>query len=71
MTMQDWINRLDYQLQSIGRPLLEGYGSIKHEQAIRKAEEEFRKYREKEMKELKDLEDSEGDSKSHGKKSAE
>ena len=52
MTMQDWINRLDYQLQSIGRPLLEGYGSIKHEQAIRKAEEEFRKYREKEMKEL-------------------
>lgn len=52
MTMQDWINRLDYQLQSIGRPLLEGYGSIKHEQVIRKAEEEFRKYREKEMKEL-------------------
>lgn len=52
MTMQDWINRLDYQLRSIGRPVLEGAGSISHDKAVKKAEKEFEKYREKEMKEL-------------------
>ena len=52
MTMQNWIDQLDRQLQSIGRPVLDGTGSISHEQAIKKAEKEFKKYREKEMKEL-------------------
>ena len=52
MTMQNWIDRLDYQLASIGRPVLEGSGSISHDKAVKKAEKEFEKYREKEMKEL-------------------
>ena len=52
MTMQDWIDQLDLQLRSIGRPVLDGSGSISHEAAVRKATEEFEKYRAKEMKEL-------------------
>ena len=52
MTMQDWIDQLDLQLRSIGRPVLDGSGSISHETAVRKATEEFEKYRAKEMKEL-------------------
>ena len=50
MTMQDWIDRLDFQLRNIGRPLLEGKGSVSHKQAIAKAEHEFEVYREREMK---------------------
>lgn len=50
MTMKDWIDRLDFQLRNIGRPILEGKGSISHKQAIVKAEHEFEVYREREMK---------------------
>ena len=52
MTMQDWIDQLDLQLRSIGRPVLDGSGSISHEAAVRKATEEFEKYRAREMREL-------------------
>ena len=52
MTMQNWIDHLDSQLKNIGRPLLNNSGKISHETAVRKAEEEFEKYRTKEMKEL-------------------
>lgn len=52
MRMQDWIDRLDYQLKSIGRPVLDGSGSVSHEKAVEKAEKEFEEYRKKEMKEL-------------------
>ena len=31
MRMQDWIDRLDSQLKSIGRPVLDGSGSVSHE----------------------------------------
>jgi len=34
------------------RKVLEGNGKISHEEAIKKAEQEFRIYREREMKEL-------------------
>ena len=50
MTMKDWIDRLDFQLRNIGRPILEGKGSVSHKQAIVKAEHEFEVYREREMK---------------------
>lgn len=50
MTMKDWIDRLDFQLRNIGRPILEGKGSISHKQAMVKAEHEFEIYREREMK---------------------
>ena len=52
MTMQEWIDRLDFQLQSIGRPVLDGVGSISHDKAVKKAEKEFEEYRKREMKEL-------------------
>ena len=52
MRMQDWIDRLDSQLKSIGRPVLDGSGSVSHEKAVEKAEKEFEEYRKKEMKEL-------------------
>ena len=52
MTMQEWIDRLDFQLQSIGRPVLDGAGSISHDKAVKKAEKEFEEYRKREMKEL-------------------
>ena len=52
MTMQEWIDRLDYQLQSIGRRVLDGAGSISHDKAVKKAEKEFEEYRKREMKEL-------------------
>ena len=51
-TMQEWIDRLDFQLQSIGRPVLDGAGSISHDKAVKKAEKEFEEYRKREMKEL-------------------
>ena len=50
MTMKDWIDRLDFQLRNIGRPILEGKGSISHKQAMVKAEHEIEIYREREMK---------------------
>ena len=52
MSMQDWIDRLDAQLSGIGRPVLDGSGTISHDRAVRKAEKEFERYRAKEMKEL-------------------
>ena len=52
MTMREWIDRLDAQLAGIGRPVLDGSGTISHDRAVRKAEKEFERYRAKEMKEL-------------------
>lgn len=52
MSMANWVEALDNQIISLRRELLEGTGSISHEQAIAKAEQEFRIYREREMKSL-------------------
>jgi len=41
--MKDYIEQLDMLLSSGQRPLLEGAGKISHEQAMRKAKEEYRK----------------------------
>ncbi len=52
MKMQDWIEELDNQILLNRRKILEGNGKISHEEAIKKAEKEFKIYREREMKEL-------------------
>lgn len=52
MTMNDWINELDNQIVQNKRKLLEDSGNISHQEAIKKAEEEFKIYREREMKQL-------------------
>ena len=47
-----WVEELDNQILLNRRKILEGNGKISHEEAIKKAEKEFKIYREKEMKEL-------------------
>ena len=42
--MMDYVKQLDTILQSTGRPLLKGTGSISHEEAMDKAIAEYRKY---------------------------
>ena len=42
--MMDYVKQLDTILQSTGRPLLKGSGSISHQEAIDKALAEYRKY---------------------------
>ena len=44
MYMQDYIEQLDAVLSSGKRKLLQGSGTISHEQAIKKAKEEYRTY---------------------------
>lgn len=44
MYMNDYIEQLDSILSSGNRKLLAGSGKISHDQAIKKAEEEYRKY---------------------------
>jgi hypothetical protein len=52
MRMEDWVQELDNQILMNRRKILEGNGTISHEEAIKKAEKEFKIYREREMKEL-------------------
>ena len=73
MTMADWIAALDDQILRLRKNILEGNGTVSHQEAIEKAEREFEIYREREMrmlesdfdkavKRLKNLnDDSEGD----------
>lgn len=49
MRMQDWIESLDNQILANRRKVLEGKGSVSHEEAIKKAEQEFEIYRKREM----------------------
>lgn len=44
MRMSDYIEHLDRVLSSTGEKLLEGAGTVSHNQAIAKAEQEYRKY---------------------------
>lgn len=47
MTMQDWATHLDGILTATGEKLLDGAGSVSHEQAIEKAHAEYRKYQQR------------------------
>ena len=49
MTMADWIAALDDQILRLRKNILEGNGSVSHQEAIEKAEREFEIYREREM----------------------
>jgi hypothetical protein len=44
MTMKDWINELDVFLKMTRKDILNGSGKITHEQALKKAHEEYDKY---------------------------
>lgn len=52
MHMADWISALDNQIIALQRKLLEGKGSVSHQEAIEKAEREFNIYRQREMARL-------------------
>ncbi len=53
MTMNDWKERLDMELKSVGREILADNGKISHEQAVKKADTEYGKYRQKELEDYK------------------
>ena len=50
MSMADWIAALDDQILRLRKNILEGTGTVSHEEAIEKAEREFEIYREREMR---------------------
>ena len=52
MTMNDWIAALDDQILRLRKNILEGNGTVSHQEAIEKAEREFEIYREREMRQL-------------------
>lgn len=52
MTMADWIAALDDQIFRLRKNILEGNGTVSHQEAIEKAEREFEIYRKREMQQL-------------------
>ena len=52
MTMADWVAALDDQILRLRKNILEGSGTVSHQEAIEKAEREFEIYREREMRML-------------------
>lgn len=50
MRMTDWIVALDEQILRLRKNILTGNGSVSHQEAIEKAEREFKIYREREMR---------------------
>ncbi len=53
MKMQDWVAALDNQIVMSQRKILEGKGKISHDEAMVKAEREYRLFRQKELANLK------------------
>jgi len=49
MKMQDWIDKLDEFLKASEKQILDNAGSISHEEATKKAKEEFEKYKQQNM----------------------
>lgn len=56
MYMQDWITRLDDFLRMVGNEVLQHAGAVSHDQAVKKAELEYVKYKEKTKNELSKVE---------------
>jgi hypothetical protein len=52
MKMQDWVAELDDLLKKYGKGVLIRAGSISHQQAIEKAEQEYRKFQTKTLSEV-------------------
>ena len=53
MKMQDWVKALDNQIIMSQRKILEGKGKISHDEAMEKAEHEYKLFRQKELANLK------------------
>lgn len=53
MSMQDWVEALDNQIVMSQRRLLEGNGKISHEEAMEKADREYKIFKRKELANLK------------------
>ena len=56
MYMQDWITRLDDFLRMTGNEVLAHAGTVSHNQAVKKAEAEYAKYKAKTANELSRVE---------------
>ncbi|MFZ3130041.1 MAG: virulence RhuM family protein [Desulfosporosinus sp.] len=56
MYMQDWVNKLDDFLKISERDILTHAGNIKHDDAVRKAEAEYEKYKERTKNDLSPVE---------------
>ena len=56
MYMKDWTERLDDFLRMTGNDILQNAGSISHKQALKKASEEYEKYKDKNKNELTTVE---------------
>ncbi|MGM9478791.1 virulence RhuM family protein [Pedobacter sp. GSP4] len=52
MYMKDWIERLDDFVKMTGNDVLKNKGTVSHQQALKKASEEYEKYKEKTKNEL-------------------
>ncbi|MCQ2355047.1 MAG: virulence RhuM family protein [Clostridia bacterium] len=52
MTMQDWAEHLDGILTSTGEQLLIGNGTVSHQQAMKKVETEYKKYKAKTLSDV-------------------
>ncbi|MFZ1343967.1 MAG: virulence RhuM family protein [Thiothrix eikelboomii] len=55
MYMKDWAARLDDFLRLTGRELLDNAGTISHQQALQKAEQEYEKYRQARLAEAQQV----------------
>lgn len=56
MYMSDWIARLDDFVRMTGNDILQNAGSISHDRALKKAKEEFEKYKEQTKNDLSEVE---------------
>lgn len=56
MYMKDWVERLDDFLRMAGNEILQNAGTISHKQALKKASEEYEKFKEKTKDELSQVE---------------
>jgi hypothetical protein len=56
MYMKDWVERLDDFLRMTGNDILQNAGTISHQQALKKAGQEYEKYKERTKNELSQVE---------------
>ena len=56
MTMNDWVNQLDYFLKMSRKDILEGKGLVSHQEALEHAKEEYIKFKNRLLNEPTDVE---------------
>ena len=54
--MKDWVERLDDFVKMTGNNILQNAGTISHQQALKKANAEYEKYKEQTKNELSEVE---------------